>query len=166
MIRRASQPLPLIDRSATDSVVANDDAYFSANPAPDNLEEVASIASRFIEQHACAQRRVVLITSGGTTVPLERQTVRFVDNFSAGTRGATSAEYFLEAGYAVIFLHREFSLQPYSRHFSHSRRCFLDFMQIRSEGSGSEQVSIDSAYQAEMLTVLKKYKKVGVRHSS
>ena len=54
------------------------------------------------------------MTSGGTTVPLERQTVRFIDNFSAGTRGATSAEYFLEAGYAVIFLHRQFSLLPYS----------------------------------------------------
>jgi phosphopantothenate-cysteine ligase len=33
------------------------------------------------------------VTSGGTTVPLERQMVRFLDNFSAGTRGAISAEY-------------------------------------------------------------------------
>ncbi len=43
-------------------------------------------------------------------VPLEKQTVRFIDNFSAGTRGATSAEYFLDdkADYAVIFLHRQF----------------------------------------------------------
>ena len=41
---------------------------------------------------------------------------RFVDNFSAGTRGSASAEYFLEAGYKVIFLHREKSLLPYARH--------------------------------------------------
>ncbi|KAG1894058.1 major facilitator superfamily domain-containing protein [Suillus fuscotomentosus] len=34
------------------------------------------------------------------------ESVRFLDNFSAGTRGATSAEYFLKAGYAVIFMHR------------------------------------------------------------
>jgi hypothetical protein len=30
-------------------------------------------------------------------VPLEHRTVRFIDNFSARTRGATSAKYFLEA---------------------------------------------------------------------
>ncbi len=35
---------------------------------------------------------VVLVTSGGTAVPLERQTVRFLDNFSTGSRGALSAE--------------------------------------------------------------------------
>jgi hypothetical protein len=29
-----------------------------------------------------------------------------VDNFSAGTRGSASAEYFLEKSYAVIFIHR------------------------------------------------------------
>jgi len=34
-------------------------------------------------------------------IPLERNTVRFVDHFSAGTRGSVSAEYFLEQGYAV-----------------------------------------------------------------
>jgi hypothetical protein len=38
------------------------------------------------------------------------------------------AEYFIEAGYAVIFLHRKFSLLPYSRHYSHTTNCFLDFM--------------------------------------
>uniref|UniRef100_A0A1I7TNI8 DFP domain-containing protein n=1 Tax=Caenorhabditis tropicalis TaxID=1561998 RepID=A0A1I7TNI8_9PELO len=61
--------------------------------------------------------RIVFITSGGTQVPLEKNTVRFIDNFSMGTRGATSAEFFLRAGYAVIFMHREESLKPFSRHF-------------------------------------------------
>ena len=42
--------------------------------------------------------------------------MRFVDNFSAGTRGSSSAEQFLEAGYAVIFLYREKSLEPFIRH--------------------------------------------------
>lgn len=67
-------------------------------------------------------------------MPLETQTVRFIDNFSAGTRGATSAEFFLEEGYAVIFMHRQFSLQPYSRHYSHTRNCFLEFMEADDEG--------------------------------
>jgi phosphopantothenate-cysteine ligase len=96
---------------------------------------------------------VVLITSGGTTVPLENQTVRFIDNFSAGTRGATSAEKFLDAGYAVIFLHRQYSLLPYSRHYSHSRNCFLDFM---GEGDGGSVV-VNEQYRKQMLAVLRKY---------
>ena len=41
-------------------------------------------------------RPIVCVTSGGTTVPLERHCVRFIDNFSGGTRGALSAENFLE----------------------------------------------------------------------
>ncbi len=48
------------------------------------------------------------LQSGGTTVPMEHNTVRFVDNFSAGTRGSASAEYFLASGYPVIFLYRLF----------------------------------------------------------
>lgn len=48
----------------------------------------------------------IRMQSGGTTIPLEHNTVRYVDNFSAGTRGSVSAEYFLEHGYAVIFMHR------------------------------------------------------------
>jgi hypothetical protein len=31
-------------------------------------------------------------------VPLERNCVRFIDNFSAGTRGAMSTEQFLQVG--------------------------------------------------------------------
>lgn len=33
------------------------------------------------------------MTSGGTTVPLERRCVRHIDNFSSGHRGAASTEY-------------------------------------------------------------------------
>ena len=36
--------------------------------------------------------RVVCVTAGGTAVPLERNTVRSIDNFSTGKRGALSAE--------------------------------------------------------------------------
>jgi phosphopantothenate-cysteine ligase len=39
---------------------------------------------------------IACVTSGGTTVPLERNCVRFIDNFSAGTRGAMSTEQFLK----------------------------------------------------------------------
>ena len=127
--------------------------YFETNPPPKSLQSHTSLAKTFIDQHHSAKRRVVLITSGGTTVPLENQTVRFIDNFSAGTRGATSAEYFLGAGYAVIFLHRQFSLLPYSRHYSHSTNCFLDYL---VEGENGELVA-KQEYQKKMLEVHRKY---------
>ncbi|XP_047321727.1 phosphopantothenate--cysteine ligase 1-like isoform X1 [Impatiens glandulifera] len=57
--------------------------------------------------------RVVCVTSGGTTVPLEKRCVRYIDNFSSGHRGATSTEYLLKAGYAVIFLNRRGTCQPF-----------------------------------------------------
>ena len=130
-----------------------DKNYFDENPPPETLDSHGKLARAFISHHLQFNRAVVLVTSGGTTVPLENQTVRFIDNFSAGTRGATSAEYFLEAGYAVIFLHRQFSLLPYSRHYSHSTNCFLDYM---IEGQNSEVV-VNSEYQKKMLGVLRKY---------
>lgn len=127
--------------------------YFSSNPPPKALPQHITQAQQFIDLHAAAKRRVVLITSGGTTVPLEKQTVRFIDNFSAGTRGATSAEYFLESGYAVIFLHRQFSLLPYSRHYSHATDCFLDFLHEGPDGS----VVAKPEFSEKMLSVLRKY---------
>lgn len=54
-------------------------------------------------------------TQGGTSVPLEKHTVRSIENFSTGKRGATSAEYFLKLGYAVIFLYRPGTACPFAR---------------------------------------------------
>ncbi|OJJ61223.1 hypothetical protein ASPSYDRAFT_806669 [Aspergillus sydowii CBS 593.65] len=140
----------------------SESAYFNNYPPPKVLPKHESLARSFIDYHVESSRRVVLVTSGGTTVPLENQTVRFIDNFSAGTRGATSAEYFLQQGYAVIFLHRQFSLLPYSRHYSHSTNCFLDFM---DEGAPSDSGNSDhgpivvrNEYQDEMRDVLRKYR--------
>ncbi|KAK0763780.1 hypothetical protein N5P37_003167 [Trichoderma harzianum] len=138
--------------SAKESLQA-EDAYFASNPPPKQLAAHTTLAEAFITQHAAANRRVVLVTSGGTTVPLEKNTVRFIDNFSAGTRGATSAEYFLSAGYAVIFLHRQFSLLPYSRHYSHSTDCLLDLLHEDSDG----RVAVRPDDSVRILDVLRKY---------
>lgn len=139
--------------------------YFAHNPRPKTLQKQSTLAREFVLHHVNALRRVVLVTSGGTTVPLENQMVRFVDNFSAGTRGATSAEYFLDAGYAVIFLHRQHSLLPYSRHYSHSTNCFLDFVHEEKKRNGGDGVDDDAAsavvvneeYQEQMAEVWRKY---------
>ncbi|PNH10379.1 Phosphopantothenate--cysteine ligase 1 [Tetrabaena socialis] len=89
--------------------------------SPVSGEAVADDVAAFVQRHCdggstsgAPARPIVVVTSGGTTVPLERRCVRFIDNFSAGTRGALSTERFLEAGYAVIFLTRTGSLQPFA----------------------------------------------------
>lgn len=79
--------------------------------------------------------------------------VRFLDNFSAGTRGATSAEYFLSAGYAVIFLHRQHSLRPFSRHYSHSLHPFLDLLTIEDG-----RIGVKEADAQALLPVLRAHK--------
>ncbi|KAK4946973.1 Phosphopantothenate--cysteine ligase cab2 [Elasticomyces elasticus] len=133
------------------------DEYFHKNPTPKSLSKHQALTREFIQYHLenSPNRRIVLVTSGGTTVPLENQTVRFIDNFSAGTRGATSAEYFLQEGYAVIFLHRQYSLLPYSRHYSHSTNCFLDFMEESDTNDG--RVVVRKEYQDKMRRVLQQY---------
>lgn len=128
--------------------------YFTINQPPPGLSSHLTLAREFISaRESNPASRVVLVTSGGTTVPLENQTVRYIDNFSAGTRGACSAEYFLEAGYAVIFLHRQFSLLPYSRHYSHNTRSFLDYMREGEDGT----VCVEKEHQELMRERLRQY---------
>lgn len=89
-------------------------------PAPHDISAVCECVARFMSLESCIGRPLVLVTvrsqfspksyafdsvpntslhtsaifkSGGTTVPLETNTVRYLDNFSVGTRGAASAEY-------------------------------------------------------------------------
>jgi len=139
------------------------ESYFETQSPPLTLQQDIENVREFVERQKKEGRNVVLVTSGGTTVPLELNIVRFLDNFSAGTRGATSAEYFLKAGYAVIFMHRQFSLQPFSRHYSHSTNPFLDFLQIEQAGSGTDsnpRISVTPEKRQDLLEVLTVYKGV------
>jgi len=69
----------------------------------------------FVVRHASHNAPVALVTSGGTTAPLEVETVRFLDNFSTGTRGAVAVEEFARRGYAVVHLRRAGSTCPHGR---------------------------------------------------
>ncbi|KAF2220224.1 DNA/pantothenate metabolism flavo protein [Elsinoe ampelina] len=150
------------------SVPEPEHEYFRNNPPPPFLQSHTTLARNFITHHAATpSQRVVLVTSGGTTVPLETNMVRFVDNFSAGTRGATSAEWFLRQGYAVIFLHREFSLLPFARHYSHSSaNCFLDYLDLSPSPSHSDTpgVKIKDSYTPHLSSVLAQYKSARARN--
>lgn len=57
--------------------------------------------------------KVVLVTSGGTSVPLEKNCVRSIKNFSTGTRGAKSCEAFLKRDFHVVFLSAKSSAKPF-----------------------------------------------------
>ena len=57
---------------------------------------------------------VVLVTSGGTCIPLEQKPVRLLENFSTGLRGARSAEIFVKKGYNVLLLKRDSSCMPFA----------------------------------------------------
>merc|ERR1711942_89987 len=86
------------------------------------LDEFLTLPENCLDDHS--HLKLVLITSGGTTIPLEKNTVRFLDNFSTGSRGASSAEYFLQKDYLVVFLHRRSSLKPFSRRIPDPRELF------------------------------------------
>ncbi|TKY74333.1 Phosphopantothenate--cysteine ligase 1 [Spatholobus suberectus] len=95
-------------------------AFFDSAPPLQNSDDITQKLNQFIQRNSSPSangeaRRIVCVTSGGTTAPLEQRCVRYVDNFSSGHRGATSTEYFLKAGYAVIFLYRRRSFQPFCR---------------------------------------------------
>ncbi|XP_053990778.1 uncharacterized protein LOC128882938 isoform X2 [Hylaeus volcanicus] len=101
---------------------------------------------------------IVVITSGGTAVPIEKNCVRFIDNISTGHRGAVSAEAFLNQfeNCFVIFLSRQGSEQPYFRKLHNALDC-RGFEGIFSE----DQISI----QPEILETFKDYQKVKDRIS-
>ncbi|XP_050433351.1 uncharacterized protein LOC126841107 [Adelges cooleyi] len=124
--------------------------FYNTHPPPLNYENDITKVENFVRCHK--NEKIVLITSGGTTVPIEQNTVRFVDNFSAGTRGSASAEYFLDAGYAVIFIYRSKSLEPFVRHFVNDS--LLDKLEIKN--NKSIQVKEDKV--EKLLPLLKKYK--------
>ncbi|XP_065920684.1 phosphopantothenate--cysteine ligase-like [Dysidea avara] len=136
------------------------ETYFHNNEPPGNLEDVKSSVDRFVKEHGASNRKIALVTSGGTTVPLESNTVRFVDNFSAGNRGSSSTEYFLLNGYAVIFMHREKSLLPYLRHFHFQN--FLDWFKLTSsvEQQASLELSVSSELHDRLVKQLSVYEKV------
>lgn len=91
---------------AVDPPPASQDAvqrFLAASPACSSGPGVQARVRAFAEPHLAGPRPrpLVVVTSGGTTVPLERNCVRFIDNFSRGTRGALSAEQFLAVGFAA-----------------------------------------------------------------
>ena len=91
------------------------EAFFQSSTPPADLDASVVRVAALVVRAMGASRRVAFVTSGGTTVPLERNTVRFLDNFSTGVRGAACVEVLLAQGYAVVCLRRTGSAAPFAR---------------------------------------------------
>lgn len=87
------------------------------------LTSLEPLLRTFTTRHQSHHKPIALVTSGGTAADLELQSVRFLDNFSTGLRGAISVEEFCKRGYAVIHLWRVGSAAPYSRILSSLLGC-------------------------------------------
>ncbi len=61
-------------------------------------------------------------------------------------------------------MHRQFSLQPFSRHYSHSTNPFLDFLEIEpnpdKSSSGPPNITVTRSKRDDLLDVLTAYKSV------
>lgn len=108
---------------------------------------------------------IVCITSGGTSVPLEKNTVRSIENFSKGERGSNCAEEFLSCGYRVLFLHRTGSITPYttsvrcqlSSHIDHNLLNKIDSTDDTYNDSDNK-MAINCTNKKELLVEVQKYK--------
>ncbi|MBA0700511.1 hypothetical protein Goari_023011, partial [Gossypium aridum] len=70
------------------------DSFFDSAPPLKDSAKITDKLNQFIQFDSPSGevrgKRVVCVTSGGTTVPLEQRCVRYIDNFSSGNRGAAS----------------------------------------------------------------------------
>mmetsp|Transcript_16456 Transcript_16456/g.19665 ORF Transcript_16456/g.19665 Transcript_16456/m.19665 type:complete len:160 (-) Transcript_16456:30-509(-) len=115
------------------------DRFFEHAPVPADFDQIKSSLQKFTQKQESNGVKIVCVTSGGTTVPFEKNTVRFLDNFSSGNRGASCTEHFLRQGYAVVFLSRIGSATPFARKFqkllspSYDLK-FLQYLKVQDDG--------------------------------
>ncbi|XP_068018910.1 phosphopantothenate--cysteine ligase [Melanerpes formicivorus] len=124
-------------------------------------EAAAARAEERVRAWAAGQaargRRVALVTSGGTQVPLEARAVRFLENFSSGRRGAASAERLVAAGYGVCFLHRARSAFPWARALPPPGPALLDALCLHP--GPPPCVTADPAALPALLPALRAYRR-------
>ncbi|KAL4175527.1 hypothetical protein KRP22_000492 [Phytophthora ramorum] len=74
----------------------------------------------------------------------------------AGAAGPACAEYLLQLGYAVIFVHREDSLRPFTRHFQKylQNGAFMDMFRLQDNGLVLSGVDITQQLQIQKIAQL------------
>eukprot|EP00796_Vickermania_ingenoplastis_P009271 gene9271-6519_t len=99
---------------------------------------------------------VAFVTSGGTTVPLEINAVRFLTNFSSGGRGAKLAELYLQRGWACVLLRHHSAVQPFRRALTNISTADLMSV-IASSAGGAPPASDVSPFNAEAVALARLY---------
>ncbi|RLN70930.1 hypothetical protein BBJ28_00011871 [Nothophytophthora sp. Chile5] len=117
------------------------DEFFAKTPEDPRwgLSAIQKQTEAFVASQLADKRRgIALITSGATIVPLDPENDTFVDvaPHVQEQQGPACAEYLLQLGYAVIFLHREDSLRPFTRHFQKylQNGAFMDMFRMQDNG--------------------------------
>ena len=111
------------------------------------FEQLEYLQSNYSNFSDTKEKQIVFITSGGTSVPLEQNTVRSVENFSTGTRGSRSAEYFLKAGHPVVFFYREGSICPFSIEIQSQREKWLNNYNLDNQSENNEFLRLIELFQ-------------------
>eukprot|EP00659_Diplonema_papillatum_P019262 gene19262-29671_t len=137
------------------------DQFFEAEKHLVKVDEAA--VSTAVGNAVKSGRRIAVVTSGGTQVPLEKNEVRCMSNFSTGNRGATSAEHFLRQDYDVIFVTKTGSIQPFTRQFDKlSPQYLFEHISLTPNGPAfdaessdvvREQVEAHQKYQSRLHVV-------------
>lgn len=144
------------------------DAFLAASPAPTDLEADGAALLHFVKQNlGDGKRKIALVTSGGTTVNLERRAVRFIDNFSTGRRGAATVEHLLEQGYAVINLARHGSAAPFARTLQDATSAHVDLAlmaHLEERADGSLALNLPDASAAAVKLALKECQEFTAGH--
>ncbi|XP_060114826.1 phosphopantothenate--cysteine ligase [Heteronotia binoei] len=126
-------------------------------PQTDAETAVERRVRAWAEAQRARGKRVALVTSGGTQVPLEARAVRFLENFSSGRRGAASAERLVEAGYGVCFLHRARSIFPWARALPSHGPSLLDALRV--EDGPAPRVTADLDAFPGLVPALQAYRR-------
>lgn len=124
---------------------------FCERNSQEPTNEVYKVLENICKKYSLdCNKRMVIITSGGTSVPLEKKVVRTIENFSTGLRGAISAEYFLQNGYVVLFVHKRGSLRPFNRFFRN-----IELMELFCLENNS--IKVNKSDDSSMIELLSNY---------
>lgn len=120
--------------------------------------------------HSNKRRGIALVTSGATIVPFDPTDETFVDQSSQVQeyQGPACAEFLLHLGYAVIFVHREDSMQPFTRHFLKYMKngAFMDMLHVRDDRLVLDGVNRDKQARFENIVALHQAAKDRLLHIS
>ncbi|CAH0490673.1 unnamed protein product [Peronospora farinosa] len=141
--------------------------FFDKTPVDPHwkLSAIQKETEQFITTQVADRRGIALITSGATIVPLDPENDTFVDAAPQvqEQQGPACAEYLLQLGYAVIFVHREDSLRPFTRHFQKYIQdgAFMDM--FRLEDIGLVLSGVDIPQQLQFQKIVKLYTECSTR---